>query len=34
MESWDRGFDAWGNQVWGAAEGPYIFDKVADGVPD
>jgi len=33
MESWDRGFDEQGNQVWGATEGPYIFDKIADGAP-
>jgi hypothetical protein len=33
MESWDRGFDSEGNQVWGATEGPYIFDKIADGPP-
>ena len=26
--SWDRGFDVEGNQVWGATEGPYIFDKL------
>ena len=25
IESWDRGFDADGNQVWGAASGPYVF---------
>jgi glycosidase len=28
LTSWDRGFDAEGNQVWGAAKGPYIFDKL------
>ena len=28
LTSWDRGFDAGGGQVWGATEGPYIFDKV------
>lgn len=33
MESWDRGFDEQGNQVWGAPEGPYIFDKVANDPP-
>ena len=27
MISWDRGFDEEGNQVWGAAEGGYIFKK-------
>lgn len=25
MESWDRGFDGDGKQVWGAEKGPYIF---------
>ena len=25
LETWDRGFDAAGEQVWGAEEGPYIF---------
>ena len=25
IESWDRGFDAEGTQVWGAEKGPYIF---------
>lgn len=28
MESWDRGFDAEGAQVWGAEKGPYRFDRV------
>ncbi|MDX2247019.1 MAG: chromophore lyase CpcT/CpeT [Bacteroidia bacterium] len=27
MESWDQGFDAAGNQVWGATTGGYIFIK-------
>lgn len=27
MRSWDRGYDAFGNQVWGAVSGPYIFKK-------
>lgn len=26
--SWDRGFDADGNQVWGAEKGGYVFRKV------
>ena len=26
--SWDRGFDAEGNHVWGAEKGGYIFDKL------
>ena len=25
--TWDRGFNMKGEQVWGAKEGPYIFDK-------
>lgn len=25
IESWDRGFDAEGNQVWGAEKGAYVF---------
>jgi len=28
--SWDRGFDAEGNQVWGAEKSGYIFDKIKD----
>lgn len=28
IESWDQGFDAEGNQVWGAEKGGYIFDKL------
>lgn len=28
MQSWDRGFDDTGRQVWGALTGPYIFDRV------
>ena len=27
IESWDRGFDADGKQVWGAVKGPYVFDR-------
>ena len=30
MTSWDRGFDASGVQVWGAADGPYRFDREPD----
>jgi len=26
--SWDRGFDAEGNQVWGATRGGYVFDRI------
>jgi len=28
IESWDQGFDADGNQVWGAEKGGYIFNKL------
>ena len=27
ISSWDQGFDASGNQVWGAEKGGYVFDK-------
>lgn len=27
LESWDRGFDASDVQVWGATQGPYVFDR-------
>ena len=27
LTSWDRGFDADGNQIWGAEKGPYVFLK-------
>lgn len=27
ISSWDQGFDIDGKQVWGATEGPYIFQK-------
>ena len=30
IRSWDRGFDASGNQVWGAEDGPYIFLRQRD----
>jgi hypothetical protein len=29
LESWDRGFDEEGNQVWGATGGPYRFVKLS-----
>ncbi len=29
IESWDRGFDASGRQVWGATSGPYRFKRVS-----
>jgi hypothetical protein len=28
VESWDQGFDGEDVQVWGAMQGPYIFDKL------
>lgn len=28
LKSWDRGFSSDGAQVWGATEGPYVFDKI------
>jgi len=28
IKSWDQGFNEDGEQVWGATEGPYIFDKI------
>lgn len=28
IESWDRGFDAQGEQVWGAVKGGYVFDRI------
>jgi hypothetical protein len=28
LVSWDRGFDADGNQVWGSTAGGYVFDRV------
>ena len=31
--SWDRGFDAEGRQVWGAENGPYVFDKLGPNRP-
>lgn len=27
ITSWDQGFDAQDNQVWGAEKGPYVFDR-------
>jgi hypothetical protein len=32
LETWDRGFDAAGQQVWGAVKGPYRFVRL-DRVP-
>lgn len=35
LTSRDRGFDADGNRVWGAAGGSYVFDRiVGGGAPD
>jgi CpeT protein len=28
LETWDRGYDAGGDQVWGARRGPYVFDRI------
>ncbi|MEM8926683.1 MAG: chromophore lyase CpcT/CpeT [Bacteroidota bacterium] len=28
ITSWDQGFDSEGQQVWGATEGGYVFDKI------
>lgn len=28
LETWDRGYDTDGNQVWGSTKGPYIFKKL------
>lgn len=33
LESWDRGYDAKGQQVWGARTGPYQFIKEAEANP-
>ena len=33
MESWDRGYDLEDRQVWGAKEGPYVFERRSDGPP-
>ena len=33
IESWDQGFDAENNQVWGATKGGYVFDKLASNHP-
>ncbi|MDF1694845.1 MAG: chromophore lyase CpcT/CpeT [Saprospiraceae bacterium] len=30
ITSWDQGFDANGDQVWGATKGPYIFRKLKE----
>jgi hypothetical protein len=34
ITSWDRGWDAEGDQVWGPVAGPYVFDRLGtDGEP-
>jgi hypothetical protein len=33
LESWDRGFDSAGRQVWGATAGPYQFERRTPLVP-
>lgn len=33
MESWDRGYDLEDRQVWGAREGPYVFERRSAGPP-
>lgn len=33
MESWDRGYDLEDRQVWGAKEGPYVFERRSEGPP-
>lgn len=33
LESWDRGYDANGRQVWGARSGPYVFERRSEGPP-
>lgn len=33
IESWDRGYDAQGAQVWGSSAGPYRFAKSSDTPP-
>ncbi len=33
MQTWDRGFDAQGKQVWGSEKGPYVFTKAQPGEP-
>jgi len=33
MESWDRGYDLEDRQVWGAKDGPYVFERRSAGPP-
>ena len=30
LQTWDRGFDARDQQVWGAVAGPYLFDRLVE----
>lgn len=32
LETWDRGFDASGAQVWGSTAGGYVFRRVGEGL--
>ena len=34
LSSWDRGYDAEGEQVWGAEAGPYVFEKLSPDPPE
>lgn len=34
IETWDRGYDGDGKQVWGPTKGPYHFVKRSAGIPD
>ena len=33
LETWDRGYDGDGKQVWGPSKGPYRFVKRSEGIP-
>ena len=33
LESWDRGYDVDGRQVWGTRSGPHVFERRSDGPP-
>jgi hypothetical protein len=33
METWDRGYDVEDRQVWGAKDGPYVFERRSAGPP-
>jgi len=34
LESWDQGYNAAGQQVWGAVDGPYVFDRKSELQPE